>query len=102
MKYLYLTVAAMVASINAHALQGKVVDSKGNPVTNATIQVVGSSETFAVNKLGEFSIEETHAYEIHIVAPGFSHKVIRIGDTQSTRATRRDSAQGRGKPRCRK
>ncbi|MBU2985647.1 TonB-dependent receptor [Saccharophagus degradans] len=84
MKYLYLTAAAMAVSINTHALQGKVVDSKGSPVANATIQVVGSSETFAVNKLGEFSIDETQAYEIHIVAPGFSHKVIRIGDTLNT------------------
>lgn len=72
MKYLYLTAAAMAVSINTHALQGKIVDSKGNPVTNATIQVVGSSETFAVNKLGEFSIDETQAYEIHIVAPGLA------------------------------
>lgn len=84
MKHLYLTAAAMAVSINTHALQGKIVDSKGSPVANATIQVVGSSETFAVNKLGEFSIDETQAYEIHIVAPGFSHKVIRIGDTLNT------------------
>ncbi|WP_238376388.1 TonB-dependent receptor [Marinagarivorans algicola] len=73
-----LTTAIATVSTNAHALSGKVVDQNGDAVANAQIEAIGSHQKYLTNARGEFNIPGKTIDEIHIEAPGFSHKVFHL------------------------
>jgi iron complex outermembrane receptor protein len=76
------TITAITA--NAYALDGKVVDKNGEPITGAAIKLVGSRNAVKVDDKGDFTFDETNVHEIHVTAPGYSHKVIRLNEVNDT------------------
>lgn len=80
MKYNALAIALIAVTSSAQALDGKIVDSEGSPITNATISKKGMLNTLSVNENGEFSVDASNTHEIHVFAPGFSHKVIHLDE----------------------
>lgn len=66
--------------IAAQQLSGVVVDSRGEPVTNASISLVGSRLSTQTDAQGRFALEALpeHVVELHIAAPGFSHRSIHL------------------------
>ena len=84
MKYTRLALAIAAITSNAYALDGTVVDQQGQPVSNALIEVIGSRSLLKVDKQGGFSVDESNSEEIHVKAPGFSHKVIHLDEVDSS------------------
>lgn len=82
-KYLAVAIATAIAA-NAHALDGRVVDINGEPITSALIKVVGMRNAVSVDDKGDFSFDETNVHEIHVTAPGYSHKVIHLDEVNAT------------------
>ncbi|HEY6504347.1 MAG TPA: SusC/RagA family TonB-linked outer membrane protein [Chitinophagaceae bacterium] len=58
-------------------IRGKVTDSKGDPVPNASIQLAGTNKGTAANSNGEFVITEVKAgnYTLQITAIGFEDEL---------------------------
>lgn len=76
------TGAGLLAPMAAAALSGTVVDSQGNPIANAAVEIVGSGRSLTTDATGRFSDSVESVDELHIVAPGYSHKVLHLhGDT---------------------
>lgn len=74
-----LIVAALaMASVNAFAVSGKVVNSNGFTVENAKIEVNGTSNVYFTDEEGMFDIPLDNVDEIHVEAEGFSHKVLHL------------------------
>lgn len=84
MKYKLLAAAVALASLPAHALDGSVVDDRGSPIAGATIEIEGSKKFIVSDAQGRFSLADD-VQEIHITAPGFSHRMVHLDD--QTRAT---------------
>lgn len=76
MKYASLTGLALLTATTTYALEGRVVDSYGRPVTEAMIKPESTRTPIAVDDKGEFTLEVDNIYEIHIIAPGYSHKIL--------------------------
>ena len=76
MKYASLTGLALLTATTTHALEGRVVDSYGRPVTEAIIKPASTRAPIAVDDQGEFNLEVDNIYEIHIIAPGYSHAIL--------------------------
>lgn len=72
--------ALMTLSGLAHALSGQVTDASGNPVAGATITVVGSQAQSRSNDEGHFELDtgDTQVDELHIAAPGYSHRALHL------------------------
>ncbi|MDN3639328.1 TonB-dependent receptor [Simiduia curdlanivorans] len=84
MKYKLLAAAVALASLPAHALDGSVVDDRGSPIAGASIEIEGSKKFIVSDAQGRFSLADD-VQEIHITAPGFSHRMVHLDD--QTRAT---------------
>ena len=82
MKYKCLAVAISALTANTYALEGKIVNSKGDPLNNATIELEGSRSSVSVSEKGHFSFDESGIQEIHVTAPGYSHKVIHLDEVR--------------------
>lgn len=78
MKHTVLAAALAAFAANSFALSGKVVDGDGEPIASATIDVVGSRQTVAADSTGGFSFASDDVHEIHVTAPGFSHRVVQL------------------------
>ncbi|WP_347136731.1 TonB-dependent receptor plug domain-containing protein [Parahaliea mediterranea] len=64
----------------ANALSGQVTDTTGRAIGGATVSVVGSREVGRSNPEGRFNLDTgtSEAVELHITAPGYSHKALRL------------------------
>ncbi len=80
MKYKYLAVAISAFTANAYALDGRVLNSNGDPISSAIIELEGTRTAISVDEQGGFSFDESNTHEIHVTAPGYSHKVIHIDE----------------------
>lgn len=84
MKKSLLCMAIIAASHSALAqVQGVVRDEQGQPIANASLDVVGSNQQIRTNKQGEFSLppQAGGEVELHVKAPAFMHKTFHL--TQS-------------------
>ncbi len=79
MKYKALAAAIAVATGNAYALEGKVVDSSGNPVVGAKIETTASRKSILTNENGAFDVADD-TDELHVTAPGYSHRIVHLHD----------------------
>ncbi|WP_444894021.1 TonB-dependent receptor [Microbulbifer sp. TRSA001] len=70
--------ALMTLSNLAHGISGQVLDSSGEPIYGASIEVAGSRQQAQTDAQGRFSLEvnTSQLREIHINAPGHSHKTV--------------------------
>lgn len=87
--------ALMTLSGLGHALSGQVVDASGQPVSKATIEVVGSKLRTTTDAQGRFSLDADadSLEELHINAQGYSHQTLRLdGDGDALRITLRRTA----------
>ncbi|WP_019605820.1 TonB-dependent receptor [Teredinibacter turnerae] len=80
MKYKHLALAISTLTANAYALEGSVVNSEGDPIADAIIEFEGSRDTVVVSQQGTFLFDEKGVSEIHVTAPGYSHKVIHLDE----------------------
>ena len=73
-----LTLALLSLSGLAQALSGQITDESGNPIPDATLKLIGTSTVINTDKHGKFAMPVDNADEIHIEAPGYSHKVLHL------------------------
>ena len=73
-----LLAAAISAITIAWALSGQVTDAAGKAIANAHIEVVGGSEHTQSNAKGEFKLPLDSVDELHVKAPGYSHKILHL------------------------
>lgn len=73
-------VAAIATSMvmSAHALTGVVVDEQGRGVANARVEIVGTKLAVRTDAQGNFAFSDEIAGELHVVASGFSHRMIHL------------------------
>ncbi|BFM11223.1 TonB-dependent receptor [Simiduia litorea] len=83
MKYKLLAAAIALASLNSHALDGRVVDDQGAPIAGATIEIESSKKFLSSDAQGRFNLDDD-VKEIHITAPGFSHRMVHLDDQART------------------
>lgn len=84
MKKTLLCLAITAASHSAIAqVQGVVRDEQGQPIANASLDVVGANLQIRTNSQGEFSLPQQTGgeVELHVKAPAFMHKTFHL--TQS-------------------
>lgn len=76
---LCLTIIAASHSALAQ-VQGVVRDEQGQPIGNATLDVVGSNVQIRTNAQGEFSVppQAGGEVELHVKAPAFMHKTFHL------------------------
>ncbi|MDO6569485.1 TonB-dependent receptor [Gilvimarinus sp. 2_MG-2023] len=85
-----LTLGCLVlpAWASADTIRGVVLDEVGQPISGATVQVVGTRTSTQTNSTGEFALEELSSddVELHVRAPRFMHKNAHVhgGDTSLT------------------
>ncbi len=79
MKYKALAAAIMLATTNANALEGKVVDSSGAPIAGAKIKTPVSNNDVLTDENGLFEVPDD-ADEVHITAPDYSHRIVHLHD----------------------
>jgi iron complex outermembrane receptor protein len=77
-----VAIAAMVAT-GAQALTGIVVDENGGAIANARVEVVSGRSTVTTDTQGRFAIDARSAEELHVVAPGFGHRMIHLEATSA-------------------
>ncbi len=77
MKYKALALAIALVTANSHALEGKVVNTRGEALSGVKIKTTSSREEVYTDENGTFEISDD-ADELHITAPGYSHKVIHM------------------------
>ncbi len=76
-----LCLAIVAASHSALAqVQGVVRDEQGQPIANASLDVVGSNLQIRTNARGEFSlpVQTGKDVELHVKAPAFMHKTFHL------------------------
>ncbi|GGO74217.1 TonB-dependent receptor [Bowmanella pacifica] len=68
------------ATAIAQSLQGQVVDESGQPISGASVQLHGVYGTQVANEQGQFSYSQVREgkVELHVSAPGFAHKSVRL------------------------
>lgn len=76
--------ALLTCSSLANALSGQVTDTSGRAIGDATVSVVGSQEVGQTNAEGRFNVDTgtSAVIELHITAPGYSHKTLRLASGQ--------------------
>jgi iron complex outermembrane receptor protein len=82
-----LSLALLAASHSTWAqVQGVVRDENGQPITNATLDIVGSNQQIHTNMRGEFSVPPygTGKIELHVKAPAFMHKTFHLPQGDKT------------------
>lgn len=77
MKTTLLAAAIALATVNAHALEGTIIDNRGEPVAGAHIEISSSGEHLLTDANGKFEIAD-NAAEIHITAAGYSHRIVHL------------------------
>src|SRR5690606_20416442 len=55
----------------------------GQPIADARVHVVSGRTSVRTDQAGRFSIDETSVQELHVVAPGFGHRMVHL-DPDST------------------
>lgn len=75
-----MAIAAMTAT-GVQALTGVVVDENGAAIANARVEIVGGRSSVATDAQGRFALDEKSAEELHVVAPGFGHRVVHLEET---------------------
>lgn len=88
MKKSLLWLAVLAASHSAQAqIQGVVNDEQGQPIADASIDVVGAKIRVKTNERGEFKVPplKKTEVELHVKAPNFMHRTFHItqGDAQT-------------------
>lgn len=81
MKKSLLCLAIVAASHSALAqVQGVVRDEQGQPIGNASLDVVGSNLQIRTNARGEFTlpVQAGKEVELHVKAPAFMHKTFHL------------------------
>lgn len=81
MKKSLLCLAIVTASHSALAqVQGVVRDDQGQPINNASLDVVGSNLQIRTNEKGEFNLppQTGGEVELHVKAPDFMHKTFHL------------------------
>jgi hypothetical protein len=84
MKRIILAIVAMFCTLNISAqnpriIEGSVQDHRGNPITNATIGILGSDKVFKCDKNGNFSIEvPIQTFALTASAEGYSSKYLEV------------------------
>jgi len=82
------TLALLIASQASYAtsVNGVIRDESGMPVAGASVDVVGTHITVRVDAEGRFQLDNPSArnLELHVKAPGFSHKIISVDSTASS------------------
>lgn len=73
----FLAIVIALVTVNAHGLQGTVVNSEGEPVAGAKIESVASNEKIITNFSGVFELVDATA-EIHVTAQGYSHRIVHL------------------------
>ncbi|KTF13658.1 TonB-dependent receptor [Pseudoalteromonas sp. H105] len=70
-----LIAALLPASVLAKTIEGVVLNSQGNVVTNAIVEVEGSEIRVTTDENGRFVIVDLKdgLKELHVVAPGYAH-----------------------------
>ncbi|SMF39537.1 iron complex outermembrane recepter protein [Alteromonadaceae bacterium Bs31] len=79
MKYQALAAAIMLATAHVHALEGKVVNSLGEPVAGAKIKSTSAIHSVLTNEAGQFEVADD-IDELHITAAGYSHRIVHLHD----------------------
>lgn len=74
-----LSIAGLASPLYAQ-IQGTVVDEAGMPISQASIEVVGSQTRVKTNDKGEFTIPASKAdeVELHIKAPDYIHRTFHV------------------------
>ncbi len=74
-----LSIAGLASPLYAQ-IQGKVLDEAGLPISQASIEVVGSQTRVKTNDKGEFTIPagKVDEVELHIKAPDFIHRTFHV------------------------
>ena len=88
MKKSLLFMAIVAASQSALAqVQGVVRDDMGQPIAQATLEVVGANLRIKANDKGEFTVpaQPGKEVELHVKAPSFMHKTFHV--TQGSQQT---------------
>ena len=83
MNYNLLSMAFAMACSSTYALDGQIVDKQGQPIAGAKVNSIGEKTHVLSDKNGHFQVAED-AGEIHITAPGYSHRVIHLHPHSST------------------
>ncbi|MFA7553909.1 MAG: TonB-dependent receptor [Spongiibacteraceae bacterium] len=73
----------MTLSGLTHALSGQITDASGKPISDASVEVVGSNLQAYTDDQGHFNLDTSNSTpsELHINAPGYSHKTLHL-DTE--------------------
>ncbi len=63
----------------AQQISGKVLDSQGQPIINATVKIIGQNNQVTTNQSGVFIVNiDDKGGELHIFAPSFVHKNVMV------------------------
>nr|WP_020209944.1 TonB-dependent receptor [Gilvimarinus chinensis] len=92
--YLGFGILTVPGFVSADTIRGVVLDSAGQPVGNAVVEVVGSREKAATDAQGQFLLDDLSSddVELHVRAPRFMHKNVHVHDgSESLRITLTDT-----------
>lgn len=78
MKRKLLPLFISLASSSALALEGKIIDTEGAAIAGAKVDAVGKRASAETDENGLFKLDVSEVHELHISAPGFSHKVVHV------------------------
>ncbi len=78
MKYKILQTTFFLFTSSAYGLSGSITDNTGKPIQGAAIEVVGAGIQVTTGPDGRFEFDQKSVDEIHIKAPGFSHRVLHL------------------------
>lgn len=79
MKHTLLVAAITLAAVNAHALDGTVVNGRGVPIEGARVKADGVKQAVVTDAQGRFNLED-NVEEIHVTAQGFGHRMVHLHD----------------------
>ncbi len=82
MKLKLLSALIAYASVSAYALEGQIVANDGQAIDGAVIKVIGKNISTTSDTQGNFQLALDTANELHISAPGFTHKSIQLEANQ--------------------
>lgn len=77
LKHLAAAVAAAVSPM-VFALDGTVVDENGQAIAAARVEILGTRKAATTDAAGRFALEDVDTAELHVVAPGYSHRLVHI------------------------
>ncbi|MGM8225957.1 TonB-dependent receptor [Cellvibrio sp. ARAG 10.3] len=82
-KFALLSLVCAAQATLANDLEGVILNEQGRPIAGAAIEVVGGRIRAESDQQGRFVIPNLSAkeQELHIKAPGFSHRVVHVGNS---------------------